>query len=183
VFLGGLRAARGVRRGLPGDVVSESDERYTPEHVLDVVRDFAADQIALDPCAPAFRNVTRARVTFNVEQDGLAQEWSHFVPGGSVAFVNPPYSRGQLIKWADKCVRERELERIALIPSDLGSKAGALAAATADALCFVRGRLAFGSPEGQLPQGAKQPSVLVYWGDRAKRFQRIFDQLGTVWRR
>lgn len=156
------------------------DERYTPARVLDVVRQF--DTIALDPCTVP-GNPTGAHCFFTKEDDGLQKEWGRHVLYSPLAFINPPYSRGQLILWMDKCVRETSLERIALIPSDLGSKAGTLAASTADALCFVRGRLAFGSPEGQLPQGAKQPSVLVYWGDRAKRFQRIFDQLGTVWRR
>ena len=155
-----------------------SDER-TPEHVLDVVRAF--DRIALDPCTTD-ANPAKAIIAYTIADNGLACGWTKWT---GVVYVNPPYSRGQLPLWIEKCVRESlsGSEVIALIPSDLCSKAGALAASTADALCFVRGRLAFGSPAGQLEQGAKQPSVLVYWGDRAKRFERVFSQLGVVWTR
>ena len=157
--------------------MKDSDQRYTPKRVLDVVRKF--DAIAVDPCT-TIDNPAGAKRYWTELDDGLAKSWA---PG--LAFVNPPYSRGQLILWMDKCVREARSgsEAIALIPSDLGSRAGTLAAYTADALCFVKGRLSFGSPDGQLPQGAKQPSVLVYWGERSKRFAAVFTELGVVWRR
>ena len=154
-----------------------SDEHYTPEHVLEVVSAF--DRIALDPCTTD-QNPARAIIAYTAADNGLACQWTKWT---GVVFCNPPYSRGQLPLWVAKCAAEASTgsEIIALIPSDLGSKAGALAASTCDALCFVKGRLTFGSPAGQLEQGAKQPSVLVYWGERSKRFQRIFSALGVVW--
>lgn len=155
-----------------------TDERYTPERVLAAVREFAGGQIGLDPCTTP-DNRTLAWAFFDVSTDGLASPWDGST---GLVWVNPPYSRGQLRLWLRKCAREAQLGReiVALIPSDLGSQAGALAASTCDALCFVRGRLAFGSPDGQLSQGAKQPSVLVYWGDRGKAFARKFAILGVV---
>lgn len=156
----------------------ESDERYTPQHVLDVVRRFAP--ITLDPCTTV-DNPAGAAHYHCLPTNGLT--WSFSQHG--LNWVNPPYSRGQLPLWVAKCAEEGAAgsEVIALIPSDLGSKAGQLAASTADALCFVKGRLTFGTPSGQMPQGAKQPSVLVYWGERAKRFANVFRELGVVWRK
>jgi hypothetical protein len=156
-----------------------SDERYTPPHVLDVVRRF--DRIACDPCTVP-GNPCGAAYAHTLADNGLEFSWT-MMPG--VVYVNPPYSRGQLPLWVEKCYKEalRGAEVVALIPSDLGSRAGQRAASTADALCFVKGRLTFGTPDGAMPQGAKQPSVLVYWGERAKRFALIFSELGVVWRK
>lgn len=159
-----------------------SDQRFTPEYVLDVVRKFGGGQIDTDPCTTT-DNITRATTYWTVDDDGLTSKWH------GVTWVNPPYSRGELAKWMTQCymranharVAESPLDVLALIPSDLGSKAGQNVAVTCDALCFVRGRLAFDSPQGVMKCGAKQPSILAYWGDRAARFKRYFDALGTVW--
>jgi hypothetical protein len=155
-----------------------SDERYTPQHVLDVVRKFGP--IACDPCTTA-DNPTGAAVYFTAKQDGLKEEpW----PDG-VTWCNPQYSRGQLQKWVACCYMRKshhlDSHVLALIPSDLGTNAGGFAAATADGLCFVRGRLKFGTPDGQNVTGAKQPSVIVYWGNNSKRFAEVFSELGVVW--
>lgn len=140
-----------------------SDERYTPQGLVDVACAFGGGRIALDPCAP-MHNPTGAHRIVCLPANGLEANWSLLASGG-LTFVNPPYSRGQLRLWVAKCVRENgeaDVESIALIPSDLGSQAGAMAARTADAVCFPKGRLSFLSPEGPIKTGAKQPSVLVY---------------------
>lgn len=159
-----------------------SDERYTPKHVLDVVRAFGHGVIDTDPCTTA-DNPIGARIHWTLAENGILQAW------GGVVFVNPPYSRGELARWMAQCtsrhrdaiVRNEPVDIIALIPSDLGSKAGELVASYCDALCFVRGRLAFGSPQGSMKCGAKQPSIIAYWGERAARFKRYFGALGVVW--
>ena len=162
-----------------------SDERYTPEHVLDVVRQFAP--IGLDPCTTR-DNITDAAFYFHLPEGedtlcGLTRVW--FIPTGTCAFINPPYSRGELPKWARKIVLESHTSRslIALIPSDLGTEAGQIVAQTADAICFVKGRLTFGTlgEEPKITTGAKQPSIMPYWGADTTRFARIFAQLGVVW--
>jgi phage N-6-adenine-methyltransferase len=158
--------------------MTDTDERYTPEHILDVVRRFGP--IACDPCTTE-GNRTRAKTHYTAETDGLAQTW----PAG-VVWVNPPYSRGSLYPWVLACSTWGCLDGrhiIALIPSDLGSAAGARAAETASALCFVRGRIRFDSPEGPAKTGAKQPSIIVYWGDGPQRFADIFRDLGSVWKK
>ena len=158
----------------------ETDERFTPEHVLEVVRQFAP--IYLDPCTTA-DNPTRAEHWITAEQDALGdgQGW-YRGDRRRFIFVNPPYSRGELVRWMSKCVEEsQEAEIVALIPSDLGTEAGRIVATSCDALCFVHGRLTFRSPAGKPSAGAKQPSVMPYWGEDTKRFERVFSQLGTVW--
>jgi phage N-6-adenine-methyltransferase len=158
-----------------------SDERYTPQHVLDVVRKFGP--IVLDPCTTS-DNPTGAAKFCTIDDDGLSQTWNDLAPPGSLIWVNPPYSRGMLRRWINAChawgaFSDRHV--MALIPSDLGSAAGQLAADTAYGLCFVRGRLKFGTPDGQCSAGAKQPSVIVYWGNHASKFSVVFAQLGVTW--
>lgn len=167
--------------------IIDTDQRFTPEHVLDVVRRFAP--IGLDPCTVK-ENPTKAAIAIYLDEAhpnscGLKRNWSSSVSRGQLVYVNPPYSRGELARWVDKIVYESRWcnDIIALIPSDLGTEAGRLVAQTADAVCFVRSRLKFSTPTGELEQGAKQPSIMPYWGGNKDRFARVFAALGVVWSR
>lgn len=53
----------------------------------------------LDPCCTF--ETRKADYFFTPDQDGLSQDWS-----GQTAFVNPPYSRGNIDKWVEKCYTE-----------------------------------------------------------------------------
>lgn len=156
-----------------------SDERYTPEHVISLAREMWG-QIDLDPCTPE-HNPTGAMRYYS--EGGLEREWH-----GKV-WVNPPYSRGQIKKWVNKAVahvsscQDGEHQALILLPSDLGTHGGATAARAASGLCFVRSRLTFGTPTGAMPNGAKQPSIIVYIGDSPASFSHFFSRLGVVWTR
>lgn len=153
----------------------ESDERYTPEHVLEVVRRVAP--IALDPCTTP-GNPTGAARFFTAASDGLAQPWL----GDGLVWVNPPYSRGALAAWTRRVAREGWTRRecIVLTPCDLGTRWAASLFACAQAAAFWRGRIAFGSPDGQLLTGAKTASCFWYFGERSARFARAFNPHANV---
>lgn len=160
-----------------------SDERYTPEWLLNIVRAYAP--IACDPCTTR-DNRTRAEVYYHAGDCDceIEHEWPRASSG--VCWVNPPYSRGELARWVGECISQaaRGSEVIALLPGDLGTRAGQTVASSSDAICFVRGRIVFGGPDGyEIKTGAKQPSVLAYFGDRAKRFGAHFGRLGVVWQK
>lgn len=158
--------------------MGETDERYTPHHVLQVVRDFAP--IALDPCAP-MHNPVAAIEFMTAQTDGLARPWGSTADG--CVFVNPPYGRGQLQRWADRIVTEAHAGReiIMLTPCDLGTRwATALFCGGWSALAFWRGRIAFELPAGLYSAGAKQPSCFWYFGRRSKRYMRVFSGHANV---
>lgn len=164
----------------------ESDERYTPEYVLDVTRAFGGGRIALDPCTTPYN---RTRADTYLFEGGTDADWGVLArmhrPGPRVTWCNPPFSNGNLKRWVHKCVVEAAkhpaLDIVTLLPSDFGTVAGQLALSSCDALCYVRGRIPFiGPDEKPLPAGAKTATVLVYWGDRAKTFKRLFEKLGAV---
>ena len=156
--------------------MAESDSRYTPQSVLDVVRSLAP--IGLDPCAPA-SNPTEARIFFTEAEDGLAQTW--LCRPGELVFVNPPYGRGELSRWASKVVESRGLEVLVLTPCDLGTRwARVLFQGGARALCGWHGRIAFVRPDGTYETGAKQPSLFWYFGARIDLFRMCFESRGSV---
>ena len=154
-----------------------SDERYTPEHILDRVREIAP--IALDPCTTR-DNRTKAAAFFALPDDGLTAAW----PETGLVWINPPYSRGQLYAWASRArshaAKNAAAEIVMLTPSDLGTSWGRVLASSAQAAAFLFGRLAFIAPEGPIDTGAKQPSVVWYFGDRKRTFRRAFHAIATV---
>lgn len=154
-------------------MTAESDQRYTPQSVLDVVR--AVGAIGLDPCAPP-HNPVKARRWYTEEDDGLTKAW--LVSVGELVYVNPPYSRGELSRWAKKIVRavsaDPDLEVIALTPCDLGTGWACELFTHAGALAGWHGRIAFETPDDTYGTGAKQPSLFWYFGERPRRFFRAF---------
>jgi phage N-6-adenine-methyltransferase len=147
-----------------------SDIRFTPKNVLDVVRAF--DDIALDPCTTS-SNPVGARDWYTESDNGLERPWE------SLSFVNPPYSRGQIIQWAEKAYEEwcslRKTESIVLVPADTSTEATQLLLDTASAVAFWRKRICFAGE-----QGAKFANALFYFGERQGRFKRVFSPHATV---
>lgn len=75
-------------------------EQYTPADVIDKVRRVFGGVIDLDPCSSELANLTvGASKFFCAAEDGLKQFWV-----GANIFVNPPYSRGVIERWAKKSV-------------------------------------------------------------------------------
>lgn len=147
----------------------ESDQRFTPQHVLDVVREFAP--IALDPCTTQ-NNPVRAASFYTEAGDGLAQPWF------GLTFWNCPYSRGQPLKWAERANgawRGSEVESIGLVISDTSTAAVRYLLATANAVAFWNKRICFAGDAG-----AKFANLFAYYGERQGRFKRVFDAHATV---
>lgn len=153
---------------------SSSEEWYTPPHILDRVVAFFGE-IDLDPCSnsktspnvPASSHYTKA-------DDGLVQSWRGRV------YMNPPYGLG-IGLWVQKLLAAYEHGTI---------EAGvALVPARTDTawfwpfwrfpLCFVRGRLHFGSPEGK-DNSATFPSVIACISTDRETFAACFGELGYI---
>lgn len=146
-----------------------SDIRFTPDHVLDVVREFSS--IALDPCTTS-KNPVAADDWYTESDDGLSRPWD------SMSFVNPPYSRGQLLKWSAKASHEwypRGVESIVLVPADTSTAATQFLLDLAHAVAFWRKRICFAGD-----CGAKFANALFYFGERQGRFKRVFGPHATV---
>ena len=174
-YIGLVGPARKVRASANGSVhfSSRDDEHYTPEPVLELVREMLG-AIELDPCSPVDKsNPTGASRFYTLRDDGLKQRWA-----SPAVFMNPPYS--VVARWCGHLRREHAAGRT--------KEAIALVAARPDtewferlsdyAWCAVRGRLVFRGSDN----GAPFPSALFYLGERVERFADIFRALGTIYR-
>lgn len=151
----------------------------TPGAVLELVR--RVGPVGIDPCSNEWSKVG-ARVAFDgltIETNGLLAPWFALLRPGELAFVNPPYGRSHMRKWADKITHEARLgcEVIALVKGDFSTKWWTALRKEAKAVCYVAGRPAF---EGGDHKGGKFASALFYFGTRPHLFAHVFGPLGDV---
>lgn len=144
-------------------------DHNTPESVLEVVR--RLDVIGLDPCSNPWSTVgADAFVAAHDGGDGLAVPWHIF----GLTFVNPPYARGQIIRWVRKAEQEAAegAEILMLVPCSPETQWSRTAEDSCDAHGDWEARIAFIGAGGP---GAKQPSRLFYWGPRRFLFAHVFE--------
>jgi len=94
----------------------QKDLWETPLHIFEPLMDEFG--FTLDPCCTV--ETAKCNQYFTPTEDGLNQSWY-----GHVAFVNPPYSRGNIDKWMDKCYNEHiknDTKIVALIPVSTSAK-------------------------------------------------------------
>lgn len=87
----------------------------TPDYIYNQLN--AEFGFTLDPCCT--QDTAKCGKFFIPDDDGLMQDWA-----GHVAFVNPPYSRGNIDKWVKKCYEESLKPRtlvVALLPVSTSS--------------------------------------------------------------
>lgn len=172
-----------VKTGEPAtnwvDKQCESVEWYTPESILETVRNYFGGPIPLDPASPE-HNPTRATVHYTVTDDGLTQDWA----GGGV-FLNPPY--GEVMKaWMAKLYAESLLDTpvLALLPCGARFSTGYwqdyVLSERLNAVCFLRGRVAFVDQAGTPQKGNPYDSALYGWNVDTEKFKAAFSQLGRV---
>ncbi len=132
--------------------VSATAVWLTPPSLLSALGEFD-----LDPCAATDRPWDTAKLHYTKEDDGLAQDWRGRV------WLNPPYGPG-MDKWL-KRLAEHPDGGIALIFARTETKTFfEWVWERADALLFIRGRLKFHKPNGELALSANSPSVLIAYG-------------------
>lgn len=166
--------ARAVRHADRSDQ-KETDERYTPEWILNLVTE-VMEGIDLDPCADPRKRVP-AQQHFTKQDDGLEQVWS-----GKV-FLNPPFSdssswlRHLSIYVASGAVSEA----IVLLPvMALSNKAAQLLMRSmAEGFVLTDRRLSFLDHRyEQMGEVNPFPFALVYVGSRFDRFLKVMGEVG-----
>jgi phage N-6-adenine-methyltransferase len=122
------------------------DELRTPRDLIDRLN--AVFSFTLDPAADDENHLCDKYYT--IETNGLAHSWE-----GERAYVNPPYSRGQLALWVNKAIKEttyypgqRKTVVVMLIPGDSSTKVGQVVLDRASAILYLNRRLAFDNGDG-----------------------------------
>ena len=134
--------------------VAGTEVWLTPPYVLEALGDFD-----LDPCASVDRPWDTAKHHFTIEDDGLAQDWFGRV------WCNPPY--GPKLGPFLRRLAEHEGGGIALVFARTETKAFFdYVWDRATAIFFIKGRIRFYKPNGELGGTAGSPSVLIAYGER-----------------
>lgn len=149
---------------------SESEEWYTPNHILRRVVDVLG-AIDLDPCSNFSKSVPATR-HFTKADDGLSKTWEGRV------YMNPPYGDA-ISSWVQKLITEygsgNVTEALALIPARVDT--AWFKKFSECAVLFVWGRLKFSESENSAPF----PSAIVYLGNARHKFKEVFADLGKTW--
>lgn len=144
------------------------DEWLTPKWLIHELGHFD-----LDPCSPINRPWDTADKHYNINDDGYNQPWNGFV------FCNPPYG-SETWKWLEKLSNHKG-GGIALIFSrtdTIGFQKHVFQ--KADSLLFIKGRLKFCFVDGTEGGPAGCGSVLVAYGNEAKKRLEKLSHIGKI---
>lgn len=158
---------------------SEENEWYTPAIYIEAAR-VVLNGIDLDPATSLeAQEIVQAEAFYTVADDGLEKTWK-----GSV-WMNPPYSRDLIERFCQKLVDSYQGGKvtgaIALTNNATETGAGQLLLASADSVCFHRGRIKFHGPKAQ-KNSPLQGQMFCYFGKFANVFCEEFSKFGACLR-
>lgn len=130
-----------------------TDEWYTPKYVINALGEFD-----LDPCAPVNPLFQTAKTMYNINDDGLKQEWEGRV------FLNPPYSRPLIERFVEKMAEHNN--GIALLFNRCDNRMfHEIIFKKAEGMMFLRKRIRFLRPDGSQGDSPGCGSILVAFGE------------------
>lgn len=136
--------------------VGATSEWYTPRYIFDAL----GCAFDLDPAHPGFDVIDWIPVDHLLSSGGLEEEWFGFV------WLNPPFGgRNGLVPWIDKFFEHGN--GIMLVPDRTSAPWWQSAAARADAILFVDGKIKFISQDGEPGRSPAQGTCLMAAGARA----------------
>lgn len=132
----------------------KSNTWFTPREIVAALGEFD-----LDPCTQTFRpfDTAKAHICEDVGQCGLSSPWSGRV------WLNPPYGK-KVSEWLDKL--RVHGNGVALVFARVETDWGQRSVGAADAVNFLRGRLAFIRASGKAETNAGTGSLLLAFGSQ-----------------
>jgi phage N-6-adenine-methyltransferase len=130
----------------------------TPDEIFKPLHD--EFRFTLDPCCEI--GTSKCLQFFTPDDDGLKQHWAF-----QRVFCNPPYSRGNIDKWVEKCYYESEFNGalvVALLPVSTSSKWFHNYIWKVADIRFIKGRVKFVGAESTAPFS----SMIVIWHPKQK---------------
>lgn len=154
---------------------SGNNEWYTPPKIIESARLVMGD-IDLDPASSEIANQrVAAKKIYTLQDNGLTMPWFGRV------WLNPPYAR-PLLKhftetFAEKYSKKEFHEACVLVNNATETSWFSTLADLSSALCFLKGRVCFLTPEGKTGQPL-QGQVVLYYGEKKQKFVDVFFNLG-----
>jgi len=139
-----------------GNTKTGTDEWLTPPYIIEALGEFD-----LDPCSPINRPWDTAKKHYNVDDNGLMQDW-----GGQSQRVwcNPPYDTKVNGAFLEKCALHGNAMVLIFARTETGNFFNYIWP-HADAIFFIQGRLSFHKVTGEKGGSAGAPSVLIAYGE------------------
>lgn len=134
-----------------GNTKTGKDEWLTPPSLIKALGEFD-----LDPCSPIVRPWDTAKKHFNVNDNGLMQDWCGRV------WCNPPYGN-YAESWLEKCAMHGNAICLTFARTETKMFFRCVWD-MADAVLFIKGRLKFFHVDGTEGDSAGAPSVLIAYG-------------------
>jgi phage N-6-adenine-methyltransferase len=156
---------------------SGENEWYTPSEFVESARK-TIGSIDTDPASSDIANKTvRAKTYYTKQENGLEQKWT-----GNV-WMNPPYAQPLISQFVDTFISKFsrfEFEQgIVLVNNATETAWFQRLLECAGAVCFVKTRIRFLDPDGNL--GAPlQGQAILYFGENVAKFSENFEQFGRV---
>lgn len=174
--------------------MTADDEWFAPSDIIEIVRSVYLGRIDLDPASSSLANESvQARRFFGVMDNGLVHPWF-----GPNIFVNPPYKRETIFKWATRAITAvscRGQNVIWLSNANVETEAIQLVLKWSTFVCFPSSRLCFTNPKRKDTRKAMQASMICLLTPRNKsrnsqidfkraelecRFECAFSKIGRV---
>lgn len=153
---------------------SEQNEWYTPNEISDRVIG-VLKTIDLDPASSeAANNFIMAKHYYTKEDNGLTKDWY-----GNV-WVNPPYSRKSVSKFADHIINQRGNFTQAIVLVNNATETNWLQSliANCDCICLLNGRIKYLDENGDRSNAPLQGQVVLYFGEDISSFIKEFSNIG-----
>ncbi|HEY2616872.1 MAG TPA: DNA N-6-adenine-methyltransferase [Acetobacteraceae bacterium] len=168
----GLEAAENHRAEGTGE-----NEWFTPPEYIEAAREVMGG-IDLDPATHSAAQLTvQASQYYTKADDGLSLSWHGRV------WLNPPYAQPWIARFVEKLTDEFSeggVEQAVLLTHNYTDTTWFhRAEASADLLCFTRGRIRFVDLDGSLC-APTQGQAFFYFGSEAEKFRDIFSKFGFV---
>ena len=158
---------------------SGENEWYTPSKFIDAAKRVLGE-IDLDPASSDVAQKTvQAKCYYTAADDGLSRVWSGRV------WLNPPYERGMVEQFTEKLSESLSTEggavteAILLVNNATDTGWFQDIAPSADAICFVRGRISFNDATGEPKNKPLQGQMFLYFGSDPNGFMDEFGEFGV----
>lgn len=155
-----------------------NDEWYTPLQIIEAARR-TMGSIDLDPasCEQAQKTV-KAEQYYTAADNGLMLPWE-----GNV-WLNPPYSQplfGQFVRKLVDELRGIHIYQACVLTNNMitGTIAGQALLNSADAVCFLAGRVRFIGPSGIPGNAPRYGQMICYFGPNVSGFHKQFGTTGV----
>lgn len=173
---------RELRKAHAALTSSETEEWFTPPHIIELVKAVFGGRINLDPASCREANVYVDAISFyDKEDDGLKQPWFAKV------FLNPPFGKEGTKSLAgiwletmyEKYLAGEFREGIALTHTRPGYEWYESMIREVP-ICQTREKISFISSTGKKGSGSKTSQTFFYFGSNYDRFYEVFSPYGRV---